>query len=252
MSDNFGLLQQAIERNTPIVVSMPSSGMMRPNRSRLLQITDQGVLLESIPNQGDLLDELIASEETITVTFRSDAQKVEFQSTILKRFRGHRLNANTLVEAILISTPQAIKAVQRRSNYRVTVPGDVGINFQFWRIAEKVDFLDEPPAASGLRIDVRDFSEGGCGGTWKRRNDDPPTLAPQQRLRTEIDGPTGKILLDARLRFTEKLTGLDYQRIGIQFLLEPANIQDRQKMMQINKLLGELQRMELRRKKFAR
>ena len=90
-----------------------------------------------------------------------------------------------------------------------------------------------------------------CGGTWKRRKDEP-RLVPDQRLRVEIDSVVGKLILDGRIRFFEQLHEPEFVRVGVQFTLNANSIPDRQNMLQINKLMGELQRMELRRKRLAR
>jgi c-di-GMP-binding flagellar brake protein YcgR len=251
MSDNFDLLQQAIERNTPIMLAMPSAAVVKPYRSRLLQITDEGIYLESITGQGDAIDALIAAKRPVSVAFRADVRRVEFTGPILKRLRGYRLNATTLIEALVIQRPEEVKAVQRRADYRVSVPTDSEISFQFHRVTEQADLIERPPATAAMVIDVRDFSAGGCGGTWKRKKDEPK-LVPDQRLRVEIDSVIGKVVLDARVRFFEQLHEPEFVRVGIQFSLNANSIPDRQKMLQINKLMGELQRMELRRKRLAR
>lgn len=251
MSDNFDLLQQAIERNTPIVLALPSAMVLKPYRSRLLQVTDEGIYLESVTGQGESIDALIEAKRPVTVAFRADVRRVEFSGPILKRLRGYRLNATTLIEALIIERPKEVKAVQRRADYRVSVPADSEISFQFHRVTEQADIVERPMSTALMSIDVRDFSAGGCGGTWKRRKDEPK-LVPDQRLRLEIDGAVGKLILDARIRFAQELHEPEFVRLGIQFTLNASSIPDRQKMLQINKLMGELQRMELRRKRLAR
>lgn len=251
MSDNFDLLQQAIERNTAIMLGLPSAMVVKPYRSRLLQITDEGIYLESVAGQADAIDALIEAKRPVLVAFRSDVRRVEFTGPILKRLRGHRLNASTLIEALIIQRPEKVTAVQRRSDYRVSVPADSEISFQFHRITEQADLVEKPMSTAAMTIDVRDFSAGGCGGTWKRRKDEPK-LAPDQRLRVEIDSVIGKLILDARVRFSAELNEPELVRLGLQFSLNANSIPDRQKMLQINKLMGELQRMELRRKRLAR
>ncbi len=251
MSDNFDLLQQAIERNTPIVLALPSAAVIKPYRSRLLQIAEDGIYLEAIEGQSATIDALIESKQPVTVAFRADVRRVEFTGSILKRLRGYRLNATTLIEALIIERPKQVKAVQRRADYRVGVPADGEVSFQFHRIGEQADVIERPMATAAMEIDVRDFSAGGCGGTWKRKKDEPK-LVPDQRLRLEIDSAVGKLILDARIRFAQELHEPEFVRLGIQFSLNPNSIPDRQKMLQINKLMGELQRLELRRKRFAR
>ncbi len=254
MSDQFELLYHAIERNTSVVLLLPLSGLEKPHRSRLLSIGDEGVLLESVPGQAEAIDELIRVEQPVTVSFRAGAQNVEFAGAILRRFRGYRLNATTQIEALLLRRPTAVRAVQRRSDYRVSVPHDSGIQFKFWRLAEQANLLDDPAVNTLMDIDVRDFSAGGCGGTWKRRKDDPRiAVVGNQRLRVEIDGgQAGKALLEARLRFLDPLHAPELRHVGVQFTINDSNFQDRHTVVLLNKLVGELQRTELRRQRIAR
>lgn len=252
MSDNSELLQQAIDRNSPVALVLPSTSMMKSYRSRLLAIGDAGIILESVPGEADAIDALIRSEQPVIVAFRADTQKVEFRARILKRERGYRLNADTELEVLHLPRPETVKAVQRRNDYRVTVPAESELSFGFFRVSEQDDFSAPPVATTSIVLDVRDFSAGGVGGIWKRRKDDPPTLASAQRIRVEIASPQGKATVDARVRFLDGLPDPSMQRIGLQFVLNPQNLQDRQKMTLLNKILGELQRLELRRKKLAR
>ena len=156
------------------------------------------------------------------------------------------------IEALHLARPESVKAVQRRNDYRVSVPSESGITFRFYRVSERDDLSGPPSATSAMVVDVRDFSAGGLGGTWRRRADEPPRLVADQRLRVDIDSPQGKLTLDARVRFLQMLPDPDLQRVGVQFALNPNNLQDRQRMTILNKVMGELQRMELRRKKLAR
>jgi hypothetical protein len=109
--------------------------------------------------------------------FRVDTQRVEFSAPVLERVRGIQLNADTVIEAIRVAWPKQVKAVQRRSDYRASVTADSGLSLKCWRVGEQYDFATPPAAATLLTIDVRDLSAGGFGGIWKRRRDDPLTLA---------------------------------------------------------------------------
>ncbi|GIW75109.1 MAG: hypothetical protein KatS3mg104_0172 [Phycisphaerae bacterium] len=251
MSDHFELLHQAIERNTPIVLALPSSSVIKPYRSRLLQISEDGIYLESVTGQEPMLDELIKSARPVTVAFRADVRRVEFSTPILQRLRDYKLNAQTIIEALVLKRPDEVKAVQRRADYRVSVPTDCDVHFRFHRITEQANIQDPPPSTAEMIIDVRDFSAGGCGGTWKRKANDPK-LVPEQRLRVQIESPVTSAILDARVRFVQPLQEPELARVGIQFMLNINSIPDRQKMMQLNKIFGELQRLELRQKRLAR
>ncbi|MBC7783326.1 MAG: hypothetical protein H7144_05755 [Burkholderiales bacterium] len=252
MSDNFALLHEAIERNTPITVSLPSAGLMQPFRSRLLAVSDEGILLESSVAQVQDIDSLIKSGQPVRVVFRTDIRRVEFDAAIIERVPDYKLNAEVRVQAMRLHPPKEVRAVQRRADYRASVPQDESVKFQCWRVSEQDDFAGAPSETARMVLDVRDCSSGGIGGTWKRRKDDPPSLVLSQRLRIEVDSPVGKQTLEARLRFLEAVQDGTFMRVGIQFELSSTRIADRQKLLFLNKLMGELQRMELRRKKLAR
>jgi c-di-GMP-binding flagellar brake protein YcgR len=251
MSDNSELLREAIDRNTPVTLIIPSAGVGKHFCSRFVRCIDDRILLESIPGQTELLDAMIRSGARVTVVFRTGQQRVEFHTKLLERQRGIRLNADTVIEAIHLTWPEQIKAVQRRANYRVSVTADSEITFKCWRASDQDDLSKLPSATALLVIDVRNLSAGGFGGVWKRRRDDPPTLATSQRFRIDAGTPAGNVVLDGRLRFLERIGDGDMQRIGIQFAYS-ASLQDRQKLAMLNKLIGELQRQELRRLKLAR
>ncbi len=252
MIENFNLLELAVERNTAITLTVPQGGLTKNYRSRLLELSSEGVLIELVAELSDKINDLIKSQETVKISFRSDVRKVEFESPIVHTVRGHKLNSSTKIDTLLIKLPQEITAVQRRSDYRTTVPSDGEIKISFWRIGEKDDLSIAPPESSRVMIDVRDCSAGGIGGTWKRKTTDPNTLINNQRLRIDIDSPVGKCTLEGRLRFLENLKDQFFKRVGVQFVINQSSVPDRQKVVYLGKLLTELQRMELKRKRIAR
>ncbi len=252
MPEHDSLLKDAIVRNTSIAISLPDGGLQHSCRSRFLSLTAEGIVIESLYGHDAVVDVLIQSGQAVKVSFRTDVRNVEFATPVLKRLKAHPLNDTTVVEAILIPFPEVIKAVQRRSDYRVSVPKEDTLKFSFWRVNEQDDFSKLPPESVRIVVDVRDCSSGGIGGIWNRQPNDPATLAGDQRFRVDIESPVGKQTFDARLRFLEDLADPLFKRVGLQFALQSTNLADRQKTMFLNKLMGELQRMELRRKKIAR
>jgi len=254
MADHFELLREAIDRNTPITLSLPSAGMMRAHRSRLLALRDDAILLESIAGQADAIDAIIRTGDPVKVSFRADTQNVEFTTAVLERRRGHRLNAEVEIEALRVARPSNLKVVQRRATYRVAITPDTEVTFKCWRIGEQYDILtaETPPNATMMMIVVRDLSAGGMGGLWKRRMSEPVSLVANQRLRIEISSGGNTVTLDARVRFLDDVPAPDTSRIGIQFTIHPASLADRQKTTLLGKLIGDLQRAELRRMKLAR
>lgn len=254
MADHFEMLREAIERNTPITLSLPSAGMMRTHKSRLLEMTDDAILLESVAGQADAIDALIAEGSSVKVSFRAETQNVEFSAALFERRRGHKLNAAVEIEALRIARPTSVKVVQRRATYRAAVTPDTDVSVKCWRIGEQYDMAtsEKPPAAAMMNIAVRDLSAGGLGGLWKRRMGEPASLVANQRLRIDIQSPAGEVSLDARVRFLQAVPDPDCSRIGIQFILASNSMADRQKTATLQKLISELQRAELKRMKLAR
>src|SRR3954471_12950393 len=117
-------LDDAVARNSAIVLSLPSAGMLRHHKSRFLVGIPEGIWVEGAPADRVLIDELIARQLPAGISFKIGVNKRSFVSLILRRETEYRINADTVVEALLLKRPDAVKMVQRRSDYRVRVPED--------------------------------------------------------------------------------------------------------------------------------
>ena len=252
MTDDNALLQQAIERNTPVTIGIASGGVAPAHRSRMVGAEGESVLLESVVGQADAVDALIRSAQPVLIAFRSDTQRAEFSAVILERRRGYRLNGDALIEVIRVAWPKALRVVQRRNNYRVSVTPDSGVNIEAWRVSDQHDIKSTPPSTQQVHIDVRDLSIGGLGGIWRRKPTDPSTLASDQRFILRMTHEKDSLVIEARLQFIGTVPDPDLRRVGLKFDLKPNQINDRLAVGTLTKLMGELQRAELRRKKMAR
>ena len=246
MSDATGQLKQAIDRNAPAVLTTNVAGLVRLTRSRLLS-GDNGLWLFLPPGQADTLDAMIQTGQAVRVTVKVGNQHVEFHTPVLERRRAYQLNPTTTTEAVRLAWPEQVQIVQRRSAYRVAVSGEPDVRLRFWRVGNNDDLRLPPEESSELNIDVRDLSAAGVGGIWKRRRGEDPVLASNQRLRVDVITGVGTTTLDAYVRFLAALPEPEYRRIGVQFMLNPSNILDRQKMAVLNGVTGALQRAELKR-----
>jgi hypothetical protein len=181
------LLHDAIARNAAIVLSLPSAGMLRHHKSRFLAEEYDGFWAESVPGDAALIDTLIAGREPCGVSFKSTQTKVVFAATALRREERFRVNADMVVEAVLLQFPREIKAVQRRCNYRVHIPLDVDwVSVRIWRVGEKADLRARPMAAQEISTKIRDLSTGGMGVILSGADGQPPKITSLDRLRIEI------------------------------------------------------------------
>ena len=252
MSEAHTLLQNAIDRNAPAAITLLTGGMTRLCRSRLLAGDAAGVWVGLPTGQSEAMDALAEAGKSVRVTFKCRENHVEFTAPVLERRRAFRLNADTHVEAVRLAMPKDLAVVQRRGAYRVAVGGQEDVTLRVWRIGPADPLAATPPAGSELDIDVRDFSNAGVGGVWKRRRGEDAVLPSDQRLRVDVVVPGATVTLEAFVRFMAALPEPEYRRIGLQFMFAPANLADRAKLIALNRIAGELQRAELRRLRTAR
>ena len=248
---NLQILQDAIARNAGLVLSLPSAGMLRHHKSRFLadapDISGGGFWIESAPGEAALIDSLIASQQRAGLSFKNGHLKVVFGTQLLKRQTGFRINADTEVEALLLAFPAEIKAIQRRNNYRVRIPGDGEITARVWRIASRAYLRDRPLAAQEVDCEIRDLSTGGLGVLFRGKDGQPAKVSTEDRLRIEITRGTNKILLEGHMRYPIAPAKENQFRAGIQFKALESNHVGRQLLAQLTRIVGELQREEVRR-----
>src|SRR5438067_13505182 len=91
------ILSDAVARNTAVVPSLPSAGMLRHCKTRVLGNTDDGVWLESIPAEHVLIEELVTTAQPCGVSFKCGDQKVSFAAKVMKLEPAYRVNADTAV-----------------------------------------------------------------------------------------------------------------------------------------------------------
>lgn len=239
------LLFEAIARNSGIVLSLPSAGLLRHHKSRFLADDELGFWVESAKGESFLIGELLRSKQPAGISFRQGQQKVVFASPLLRVDLEFRLNDGMKIEALLVATPAEIKAIQRRSNYRVGVYEGAGVTARVWRIAEHTYLGDRPKAAQELVLELRDISTGGLGVIFRPKNGEPPKVIPEDRLRIEITHGQIIILLEGHAR--AGLEAGDGIRTGIAFKSLDKDLEGRQKLAQLTRIVGELQREEVRR-----
>jgi c-di-GMP-binding flagellar brake protein YcgR len=254
---NLEILNEAIARNAGLVLSLPSAGMLRHHKSRFLADAPAGAegtggggagfWIESAPGEAALIDALIVTKQPAGLSFKNGHLKVVFGTQLLRRESGYRINADTQVEAILLAFPSEIKSIQRRNNYRVRIPTDCEIRTRVWRIANHAYLGDRPLAAQEVDCEIRDLSTGGLGVLFRGKDGESPKVSTEDRLRIELSHSGKKMLLEGRMRHPVAPTKENQFRAGIQFKALENNLDGRQLLAQLTRIVGELQRDEVRR-----
>jgi c-di-GMP-binding flagellar brake protein YcgR len=247
MGDSLSILSDAIARNCAVVISLPSAGMLRHHRSRFLAQCADGFWIESVPAERALIDELIANQLPAAVSFKSGDRKIAFAQPMLRRDDNFQLNAQSAVEAILLAFPKEIQSIQRRSNYRVRIPSGCELSARAWRIPEQADIEDQPVAAAELSIQPFDISAGGLGAMILPKNNAPPKVLEGERLRILLSYREVNLILEARMRYARGKSPPDAIRAGIQFKKLEDDLPGRQNLAALTRIVGELQREEVRR-----
>jgi len=241
------LLSDAIARNSALVLSLPSAGMLRSYKSRFLAQEADGFWVESASNEKPLIQELLNTGQPVGVAFRCGPNKVLFAAPI-KRFNAqHAVNSETQVEALFLATPTEVKTIQRRSHYRVRVAQDSDLVARMWKIPEHAYLGDRPMAAQEVKAELRDISLGGLGVTLRAKDGSDPKVVTGQRMRIELKYSEVTLLLDGHVRDPSGGGPGEGIRTGIAFKALDNQLEGRQKLAQLARIVGDLQRDEVRR-----
>jgi c-di-GMP-binding flagellar brake protein YcgR len=201
---------------------------------------------------------LIASQQSAGVSFRSGESKVIF-ATQIQHFQPEFEMAHAVddagggpVAALLLKFPTEVRAVQRRKSFRVAiVPGSSDLQVKLWTMTEQATLRDKPAASREISCDPRDISIGGLGVTIRGANGKPPNLATGDRIRIQLTLRAATVVLEGRLRYPPR-AGKDASfRAGVQFRTLDDSREDRLAATQLNKIVNELQRDLIRRKKLG-
>lgn len=245
---NIDVLLDAVARNAAIVLSLPSAGMLRHHKSRFLSQVNDGLWIEGAPEDRVLVEELVATGTKAGVSFKTGTRMVSFSATVIRREPQFVLNANTQVEALLIEAPKTIDSVQRRLAYRVKIPtGSDEIKTRVWRIPEHHYLPDKVQPSLEMPHQLMDISAGGMGVTLFPKGSEPIKGSKDERLRIEVEYQQEQILIEGRLRLPNQVDRVRKCRAGIAFKKLESNLEGRRALALLNKIVGDLQRDEIRR-----
>jgi c-di-GMP-binding flagellar brake protein YcgR len=246
-------LADAAARGMPVTVSFFRDGMMASHRSRFLKAAPEGVWVEDVPSERELVAAMIASGQPAALSFRMETVELRFTSAILQIDPALALNDGNTISALLLAVPTDIKALQRRGSYRVRILEEDAVSIKLWRIGDKAFLRDKPTASSQIKATLRDVSVGGVGILLAPLPSTGVKLVTGQRLRILLAFPQEELLLEGRLR-CEGTGGMGSSiptPAGIQFSKLDQDLVGRQTATALTRLVGELQRKELRRLRLA-
>lgn len=247
MSDStLEALREAIVRNAGAVLSLPSAGMLRHFKTRFLTVADAGFWIEGAPQQGGLVDELIAKGLSAGVAFKSGQDKIIFTAPVLKRDPAYRINRELVVEGVFLGYPSKIKTVQRRANYRVMIPAECELSARVWKIPEHWILRDKPSATLEMPVRVRDLSTGGMGLLMTPKEGQSTPLVADTRLRIVISYGSYEALIEGRAKHI-RTTPDQSLRVGVQFRKLDDDLEGRQTLSKLTSIVGTLHREEVRR-----
>jgi c-di-GMP-binding flagellar brake protein YcgR len=222
--------------------------MARHHKSRFLAITESELWVESVPTEFVLLDEIIRSQQPLAIDFKAGESNVTFSVRIHAREPNYRLNAQDTVtlEALRLERPAALKVVQRRSHYRVKTRGSE-ISARVWRISRSAPPGTRLPSETELTTEIQDLSLGGMGVIFQGKGGQPPKVTDGEYVRAELRSPCGVLVLDGLVRCPPMANQVGTKRAGIQWTAAEKSLEGRQMLAQLAKILGGIEREELRR-----
>ena len=158
-----------------------------------------------------------------------------------------RINAETAVCAVRLQFPEAIKQVQRRMNYRVRVPAGSEILLEVWRLSARVPLRDKPSATQKVAAQLVDLSLGGIGVVFIGVDGKPPRICTEDRLRIQITSEQTVLLIEGSMLSPRPGSDTNRIRTGVAFKTMDNDMEGRQNLAKLTRIVGELQRQEARR-----
>lgn len=256
--DHLGLLREAIARNAAMILSLPGAGGLRHHKSRFLADAGDGFWVASVADAPGVIEGLIASQQPAGVSFRSGETKVIFASPIQHAMEDFHPAGGADVgdpgpgPALLLRFPDDVRAVQRRKSFRVPIAAaSSDLRVRLWTMPEHARLRDRPLATREIESEPRDISVGGIGLRVRPAAENLPALAAGERLRVQLTLGATVALLEGRLRYAPRPMSDGTLRVGVQFRTLGDSRDDRQAASQLNRIVNQLQRDLIRRKKLG-
>ncbi len=240
-------LDRAVARNVALVLSLPSAGMMRHCKSRFLDCDDGGIVIESVRSERILLESLAGTGALAAVSFKSAFDRVMFAAPIARLLDDHPISAELSADALLVGFPQSVKIIHRRTHYRVALGTGADWSIRVWRMPPRARLGDRPATGSQVMAELLDLSVGGAGVILVGQEGAAPKVDPGDRLRVELSRGEQTLLIEGKMRLPARGPRPDRVRAGLQFIGLETDMTGRQTSALLTRIVGELQREELRR-----
>ena len=243
-------LEDAVARGSPATLSLPSDGMFRDYRTRFLGTSSDGLWMAGILGEDPLVQQLIRLTEPCPVTFAAFGTVVQFKARLIRDETHHLLNDGIEVRALLLEHPSLIAAVQRRGAYRIRIDDCKDLAVTAWRITDAADLRSEPGPGTLLKFKVVDISATGLGGLGLFKPGEH-SLATGQRVRVQLKWRVDPVLIGARVISVRPGSGECDRLIGIRFDDLQLTAEGRRTESLLSRILGELGRAEIQKRKGA-
>lgn len=231
------VLQWAVQRQAPVVVSVHADGRWCNLRSRIIRLDrDLLQLLYPLASGSGPAPEIAVGDE-LGVSFRRGHKKCIFVSPVVLR-RLADAPEGEKVDTLLVRLPRQVRELQRRVYQRVVVPPERFIAVKVWQGG--VPSPGEPswPLCAGR---VGNISLGGV--LVDIRADQNPRLCVGDLIGLEITAVQGRrpLLLEAQYRHCA-VTGPDRIGLGLQLLGLEHEAPGRASMAEVVELVRDLMR----------
>jgi hypothetical protein len=138
------------------------------------------------------------------------------------------------------------KTVQRRNHHRAKIPPDSELRLRVWRITEHAILRDAPLRSLEVICELRELSVGGAGVRFVGKQGEAPKVSTADRLRLEIIVDGEPLVFEGRMRAPHEPQQGDSIITGITFKKLDSSIDGRRVVSALNRIVGQLQRKELR------
>ena len=240
-------LDEAIERRAPVVLWFRIDDQVHHSTSRFLGRQTSGIWIEMPPLETALIDRLIQRRDEIAVAYKSAEANHRFIALAVLHDQAAVTGHEPSQDGLLLQRQEDQPDAHRRRDFRVTTKGST-LSAKVWRIADHVYFRDRPHASQQLKVRLLDLSTSGVGMII-----DAPAepIAVGQRLRMEMTCDGTDELLDGVIRHISPRKKGQNLRIGVEFKKLENDVIWRQSISALTKIIGDIQRAEVRRARDA-
>jgi hypothetical protein len=245
VQDHHQTLADAVARSAAAVLSISCSGKIRNFKTRFLGESEMGIWIEVPDLAGGMAKNVYSVNQEIGVSFLTNHRRLSFVTTIVQIDPEFRINQTVTTTAIQVAPAAEIKVVQRRSAYRVTVPSNSDLIVKVWRIANHVHISDRPLASQEIKVQLRNLSTGGMLIQLADSQPRSRKLAAEQRLRIELRYQELELILDGQVRCDERPG--ESNLAGIIFKIDGDDLDGRQDLAALTRIVGDLSQDEVKR-----